>query len=344
MQNRITKKTKLLDENGYLINPGYATKPLFEYDRNDIKANKLRIKEWDYYYVGNNEYGLCLTISDNSYMAMGSVTFLDFKNVKDTTVSKIKFFTMGKTNLPSTSEKGDVEQSYKGLYLKFTNDGKKRNLICECDNFLDGQKLQADIVLSDFPAESMVIATPFKEDKKAFYYNQKINCMKASGKVVISDKEYSFDNNNSLGLLDWGRGVWTYKNTWYWGSLSAVLPDGRLFGFNIGYGFGDTSAASENMLFVDGKAHKLSSVTFNIPVKDGKDDFMSPWTFTSDDGRFEMNFEPLINRHANINLGVLCSVQNQVFGYFSGKAKLDDGSVIELNRVLGFAEKVFNKW
>lgn len=85
MQNRITKKTKLLDENGYLINPGYATKPLFEYDRNDIKANKLRIKEWDYYYVGNDEYGLCLTISDNSYMAMGSVTFLDFKNVKDTT-------------------------------------------------------------------------------------------------------------------------------------------------------------------------------------------------------------------------------------------------------------------
>ena len=234
---------------------------------------------------GNDEYGLCLTISDNSYMAMGSVTFLDFKNVKDTTVSKIKFFTMGKTNLPSTSEKGDVEQSYKGLYLKFTNDGKKRNLICECDNFLDGQKLQADIVLSDFPAESMVIATPFKEDKKAFYYNQKINCMKASGKVVISDKEYSFDNNNSLGLLDWGRGVWT--NTWYWAVFPGIARR-QAFGFNIGYGFGDLGGF-KNML--PRTAKRIAFLGYLIfPSKTERRLYFLD--LTSDDGRFEMNFEP----------------------------------------------------
>ena len=41
--------------------------------------------------------------------------------------------------------------------------------------------------------------------------------------------------------------------------------NGKPFGFNIGYGFGDTSAASENMLFYDGTAHKLDDVTFHIP-------------------------------------------------------------------------------
>ena len=34
--------------------------------------------------------------------------------------------------------------------------------------------------------------------------------------------------------------------------------DGVPFGWNIGYGFGDNSVATENMLFYEGKAHKLS--------------------------------------------------------------------------------------
>ena len=88
-----------------------------------------------------------------------------------------------------------------------------------------------------------------------------------------------------------------------WGSLQGYLEDGSRFGWNIGYGFGNTSAASENMLFYNGKSHKLDEVTFNIPVKNGKDDYMSPWTFTSNDGRFEMNFTPILDRQAPLNVG-----------------------------------------
>ena len=37
----------------------------------------MRIKEWDYYYIGNDHFGL--TIADNYYIGLGSVSFLDFK-------------------------------------------------------------------------------------------------------------------------------------------------------------------------------------------------------------------------------------------------------------------------
>ena len=112
-------------------------------------------------------------------------------------------------------------------------------------------------------------------------------------------------------MLDWGRGVWTYKNTWYWGSASGLV-DGERFGFNIGYGFGNTSAASENMLFYKGRAHKLSQVIFHIPGDGGRatPDYMRPWTFTSDDGRFEMDYTPVLDRAS-------CSaVVRAVFGCF----------------------------
>ena len=98
------------------------------------------------------------------------------------------------------------------------------------------------------------------------------------------------------------------------------------------------------MLFVDGIAHKLSRVTFNIPTKDGKEDYLSPWTFTSDDGRFEMEFTPMMDRAACIDLKLLISDQHQVFGRFSGRAVLDDGRVIQVRELTGFAEKVHNKW
>ena len=119
-----------------------------------------------------------------------------------------------------------------------------------------------------------------------------------------------------------------------------LMVDGKPFGFNIGYGFGDTSAASENILFYDGKAHKLDDVTFHIP----KDDYMKPWKFTSSDGRFEMDFEPVLDRAAKTSALIIETDQHQVFGRMSGKAVLDDGRVIELKELMCFAEDVHNRY
>ncbi len=343
-QHRITERHSLLDENGHVSEPGYATSLILDYRRKDIKASRLRIKEWDYYYVGNSKHAVALTIADNSYIALISVTIFDFIERKQQTNTLIIPFTFGKLKLPESSRSGITAFKNKTVDISFVNDGTKRNLNCNFKNFTKGEDLLVDLILTDEPRDTMVIATPFAEDKKAFYYNQKINTMKARGTVVHGSRIYNFDTPDSMGSLDWGRGVWTYKNTWYWGCMSVVLPDGIPFGFNIGYGFGDTSAATENMLFYNGIAHKLSRVDFIIPFKDGIEDFMSPWKFTSDDGRFELDFVPLLDRYSNSNILILQSIQHQVFGKFSGRVILDDGKVIELNDQIGFAEKVFNKF
>ena len=115
-------------------------------------------------------------------------------------------------------------------------------------------------------------------------------------------------------------------------------------GFTLGYGFGDTSAASENMLFVDGVAHKLGEVVFHIPQKDGKDDFMAPWTVGDDEGRVNLTFTPIMDRASLTSVVVIESDQHQVFGHFDGYFIDDNGQKIELKHFLGFAEKVANKW
>ena len=343
MQHMLTPGP-LLDANGYLTEAGYATSLVKQYDRAAIKGGKLRIKEWDYYCIIGGDTVLALTIADNSYMSMDSVSLINLKTGFQHTWSAMGVMTLGKRGFPATSEKGDVAVEKPAYALRFENDGEKRVLTVRVDKFYEGKPLTARVVLTDAPEDSMVIATPFPEKKTAFYYNQKINCLRASGDVNFDGETVMFDPETATAVLDWGRGVWTYENIWYWGSASGYA-DGKPFGFNIGYGFGDTSAASENMLFYDGKAHKLDQVAFNIPqTADGKDDFMKPWPMTSNDGRFQMTFTPILDRAACTDVGVIKSDQHQVFGRFDGTVTLDDGTELKIENLIGFAEKVHNKW
>lgn len=344
MQRRITVPGPLHDEKGRLVETGYAMSLLKQYDRGRVAAPSFRIKEWDYYCITSDQYALALTVANNGYLYMDSISLLDFAENTQATKSMI-LPPFGKRRLPASSEQGDIRAAGKGYEIIFENDGKTRRLRGHMEQFpsKNGPTLLFDVTLSRPPRDSMVVVTPFADHPKAFYYNQKINCLQAQGKALLGDREYLFAPAHSFAVLDWGRGVWTYDNTWYWGSASGLI-DGVPFGFNLGYGFGDTSAASENMVFYDGIAHKLSQVTFHIPQKDGRDDYLSPWRFTSDDGRFDMDFQPLMDRSAKIDLKLICSDQHQVFGRFSGTAVLDGGRRISVRNLTGFAEKVRNKW
>ena len=344
MQHEIQNPAPLLKDDGSLYEAGYAKYPIMVYDRSQIRAGKSRIKEWDYYLIQNDRYAVALTADDNSYMGMMSVSFIDLEKGTEITKSVILPFTFGRIKLPASSAYGDVVYESRKVKLSFTHEAEGRRLKVLFRKFKDKQDFECDFLLTEEPRDSMVIATPFADKPKAFYYNQKIIAMRASGTVWHDRKKYKFTSGNSFGLLDWGRGVWTYDNTWYWSAAQGMV-DGRRFGFNLGYGFGDTSAASENMLFVDGTAHKLEGVEFQIPKdKDGKDDYLSPWRFTSTDGRCELEFRPILDRKAKISLIVIMSDQHQVFGRFSGEVTLDDGKKMVIKDLLGFAEKVRNKW
>ena len=337
--HEVTTVQPLLDAQGELREPGWSRGLVQKYNRADIKAPKFRIKEWDYYLVTGKDFAAAFTISDDGYIGLQSVSLLWLGDGPwEHTETVLNAFPMGKLRLPNDSSYGTTKYSDKRLQMSFEVKYQTRHLKCHFENFKDEKPLDAEIVLEQPPMDTMVIATPWPE-KHAFYYNQKINCMRASGWVKFDGKKYEFDPKTDFGTLDWGRGVWTYDNTWFWGSGNADV-DGNSFGWNIGYGFGDTSAASENILFWNGRAHKLDDIIFNIP----ESGYMDKWTFTSSDGRFEMEFEPVLDRTACLDYKVIVSDQHQVFGRMSGKAILDDDTEVCIKDVLCFAEKVHNKY
>lgn len=246
----------------------------------------------------------------------------------------------GNYDLPRTSEEGDIKLSEKNIDLEFIKDPGMRKLKFDYPDFGDEKGLKADLELRQNPDhDSIVIASDWRENPKQFYYNQKINCLPTEGKVKIGENTYHFEEDTSFGVLDWGRGVWGYENTWYWGSASTRI-EGTPIGWNLGYGFSDRSHATENAIFYDGEIHKLDKITFRYD----ENDYLKPWKITSNENRFEMEFKPIMDRNSEINMFLLKSVQHQVFGNYSGYFVLDDGEKIRVENVLGFAEEVYNRW
>lgn len=342
MQHQLSKGP-LLDNKGNLNEAGYSFYLDKVYDRKAIKKLKGRIKEWDYYYIGDEEYGIALTIDDNSYMGLVSVSVLDYKNKTDVTKSYMFWLPFGEVGFPSSSKDGNTFKDSKKYSMFFENKNGKRHLVCQMKNVSKGKDFECDIVLKETLDKSMVIATPFKK-KRHFYYNQKINLLCANGYFKYGDISHQFTKDKALGVLDWGRGIWTYSNTWYWSSLNAYTKDNHRLGFNLGYGFGDTSHASENMFFFDEEAYKLEDIVFDIPKNEkGKLQFKNEWKIYSSNKDVDLSFTPIIDRYSNTNALIIQSNQHQVFGYFNGEIKIKD-QTYKLENLLGFAEMVKNRW
>ncbi|MHA1894848.1 MAG: DUF2804 domain-containing protein [Candidatus Helarchaeota archaeon] len=343
MQHEITKPSNLLDKRGALIQRGWARRPLLKYNKENIAVKWHRIKEWEHYSIVHEDYALLVTVGDIGYLTLIGVQWGDFLKRKFHVAGNIIPLTRGKTQLPLSSEKGDTIVHGAGLGLggvsfAFKRLSDRRVLSITYPRF---KKLKAKIILFQDPKiDTMVVATPFKHDHRCFYYNHKINMMPAKGWAEFDGKKYLFKPKNSHWGLDWGKGVWPYDVTWLWGT-GAGKVDGHEIWFNIGYGFGDLSTHTENMIFYDGVCHKLDQVEFHIDKKRPG----SPWKFTSNDGRFEMIMKPLIyNGPMKIKTGLLNIDNDTMWGYYSGQVILDDGTKIKIKNMLGHAEDITWRW
>lgn len=338
----IKKQTPLLTPEGTLTEEGWARFPHWTYNKENIAAPKWKIKEWDYYSIlsPSQNFGITITASDLGYVGLFAICFLDFEKKTFQQIDTLSLFPLGKTNFPKNSFEGIVSFHDKKLKLRFEVRPGRRILSFESLDFRgpNGEVgIQGNIVLKEPKMDSMTIATSWKENRKAFYYNTKINCMPAEGTFAMGNKSYSFNPKEDFGALDWGRGVWTYKNRWYWSSLSTRVG-GKPLGLNLGYGFTDRSPASENIIVYDGKIHKLDEVFFRYNSKD----YLAPWKILSNDGRLNLDFVPIVDRNSYMNYLIIKTDQHQVFGNFTGKLTLDNGKILQLKNTLGFAEDVLN--
>jgi len=341
LEHEITQSSPLLDERGSLVQIGWARRPLLDGNLEDARfygvraAQRFRIKRWDYYGITSPDLYLSITLADLGYAGQVFVYVVDFLDgtyhEESITIPLARGIALARN-----SDKGESSYSGSKVQTSFLVEEKLRRVKVRWDDF-GGRPLTADLHFQ-MPTdhESTVVVIPIGDNR--FYYNRKINCLPASGSLQIGEQTTRFDPASSLGNLDWGRGVWEYNSFWVWASASGFLADGRSVGLNTGFGFGDTTRATEHTLLLAGRIHKIP----RIGIEYDPGDFMRPWTMKSD--RVDLTFVPFLERTAKTNLLIIRSEVHQMFGRYAGTVVADNGEIVAIDGLVGWAEEHKARW
>jgi hypothetical protein len=342
-QIELARLAPLLKSDGTLAQVGWSRQPLLDCNLEDARfyslrsLQRLRIKRWDYYGLTTPDHFFSATLADLGYAGQAFIYLIDFATGEYHEATLTLPLARGIT-LPRNSTGGDSLFDNGQVRLAFRHEPDARHISVVWPQFA-GNDLTADVTLRLKPDhESMTIVIPIGQ--KRFYYNRKINCLPAAGYLTWGDQRFDFQPHTALGNLDWGRGVWKYRSFWVWASASGFLTDGRTVGLNLGFGFGDTSKATENALILDGRIHKLGQVDFQYSSQN----FKQPWKMSSPDGRLQLEFTPFVERVAKTNLLLIASEVHQMFGRYRGTVRADGGEEIHLDDVIGWAEEHHARW
>jgi len=338
MNNEITEPSDLFDDEGRLIQDGWATEPIINYNREKVAASWFRLKEWDNYVMNHPEFNVNVTVADVGYMGLISFELVDYKKQKVFSDGLIKFFTKGKLNLPKSSKEGDFEYSCDKFDLTIKKLPEKRLISFKFPTF-EGEGLEGDLTLYQDMTKDSIVKVNRYEDPKKFYYSDKILWMPVEGTVKFGENIYTFNTENCYARLDWGRGVWPYKINWYWGGGAGKTPDNHEIWFSHGYSYEDPTLHDKNMVGYDGNGYKLGPIEFHVP-----ENRRDTWKFTSKDHSVDLTLDPIFYHDSKMNYIIFSSKSEIVFGHYNGVITLDNGLEIEVKDVIGHAEKIKWRW
>ena len=337
-QWEITSTAPLLDPDGTLAAWGWARYPLMVYDRDLIARDKKhRLKEWDYYAVTSPDLYLEITLADISWAVMAAVSFIHYPSGR---AGANLYFNLGPDPLLTLPADPYASTTFQrgAHFVSFDFNERTRILNFDFPASVVGPRIRGEIEVQDDPnEESLSTAFPFHEPD-LFFYTDKIVALPACGEFDVGGRTYSFQPDRTYAVLDWGRGVWPSEFEWGW-AVAGGMADGKRFGFNIGFGEEDNSKGTGNNIIYDGVLHKLGEIEWLQPQ-----DNMEPWRFITPDGRFDMVMEPFHDQSGKLDFIIYSTDTTKVHGLISGRAVLDDGTVVVVDDIIGFAEHCYQKW
>ncbi|PJK16777.1 hypothetical protein CQS04_06380 [Chryseomicrobium excrementi] len=327
----------LCDAKGQL-NPlaiGYAKTPLIE---SNLSGHYMRKKKWNYWCVFGEEILFSATISHMDYAAVCFVYLFHYESQQ--MIEKTVTIPLGRGVSLSPHVLGPATATSNEMQLRFIpKDGNKTLLEVIIDDF-DGEPLRAELLIKHpVDQESLNVVIPW--DRNHFQFTAKHHTLPAEGTVSHGDHVYTFEDDESFAVLDYGRGIWPRSATWNWGFASQRIGN-RKIGLNFGGKWTDGTGMTENAVLIDGKLYKISE---DVLFTYDSNDFMKPWTlktkFSSD---VSLTFIPFYERVARTDVKLVYSEVHQMFGYFKGTIHLEGYGKVVISHMLGCVEEHIAKW
>jgi len=214
-QQKLETEQPLLNGKGLLTRTGWATSPLWIYNRTAIRGAFTRIVEVDRYILFSDMAVLVFEIANMGSMIYGSVqvsnmvqgaTFYDVYRINAP---------IGRVDLPQSSVSGSIKVKQKACTIDFSVMEKGSRLIkVDLPSFYGGTGLRGVVVLTPSAVhESLATVHPWRRDRRAFRYNLRNPTYRAEGVMQIGNDALVFSNDNGWAALDWTRGYYPRGNS-----------------------------------------------------------------------------------------------------------------------------------
>ncbi|GAA3494725.1 DUF2804 domain-containing protein [Streptomyces prasinosporus] len=285
-----------------------------------------RAKRWEYWGIVTPSHIVGLVVSSLDYAGTHGVYVLDRSTGREVSEDAVTPLARG-VRMPERSGAGTASARGGGVAVELVQHPAGTTIRAVAP----GVGLRAEVPLPD-GHESLGVVVPWS--RRRFQYTVKDLGRPVRGLLTLGSRQVPIGGPGCFAVLDHGRGKWPYAVTWNW---AAGCGPGRAV--QLGGRWTDGTGSTENALFVDGRLHKIGD---ELAWTYDRTDWLRPWRITGP--RVEAEFHPFHERAARTALGVVAHETHQCFGHFTGRARADDGTWVELDGLTGWAEEARNRW
>lgn len=290
-------------------------------------ARYFHFKQFQFVSLCHADWQIGIAIADIRYAANSFCYFFNRNSQQLDEVSQLKPLSIG-VSMSASPVSGTALFNGK-QHIQLTPQGLNWQLK------LSGSLLQGDINLTAAPG-SMPLALCTPTGYNGWTYTQKHNALDVSGQLQYRNQP--LDLTCALAGYDFSAGYMRRETSWRWGSISALLPQGR-FGLNLASGVNETGD-NENCLWLNGSRQLLPAVRIKLNRQQPE----QPWHYCSHDAAVDLYFSPQQCRRERLNFGFLASNFRQYCGTFTGSIRLQNGEKLQLDQIPGLAEDHFARW
>ncbi|MFD6166003.1 DUF2804 domain-containing protein [Oerskovia sp. NPDC060287] len=285
-----------------------------------------RTKRWEYWGVVTPSHVIGVVASSIDYAGVHGLYVLDRATGEETATDVVVPLARGVV-MPETSGAGRAEARAKKLAILIDQDPAGTRIRAASHD------VSLDLTIPLPPGhESLGVVVPWSD--RLFQYTVKDVARPVSGSLTVHGTRHEVSAEDSFAVLDHGRGRWPYSMTWNWAAGSA---HGR--GIQLGDKWTDGTGSTENALLVDGRLHKIGQT---LDWQYDRDDWLAPWRISGDE--VEAVFTPFHEKVARTEMLVVGTETHQCFGTWSGRARTDEGTWVDLDGLVGWAEEAQQRW
>jgi hypothetical protein len=341
LERELTEPVDLCTADGSLLNPaarGWSRRPLH---RANLQGRFGVNKRWDYWAVLAGDLVISSVYSDIDHLGLADVYWVDL--VTGETGGHAIVVPRGEgIALPEVSGAAPLVVNRDGLDLCIADDAVGTRLTANWTE-RDGRAGRLDVIVAlPFGHESVNVVIPWSDE--LFNFTSKHQARPAAGELVVGDRRWTIggtDGVEAWGVLDVGRGRWPARINWNWGGGGGRCGE-HVVGLQFGAKWTEGTGFTENGLIVDGRLNKLGT---ELVWKYDWDHPMQPWHIVDPGGQLDVVLTPQFDKHTKVDASAdLGSETHQVFGTWSGRLLTDDGLVLDLTDLRGFAEEARQRW